>query len=164
MEAVTIKTAEKEAALVQPMVENASLADELQSTHGSIESLCDALEAVADSLPASIDRRSCDLLSQNLVPTLRRAHEREENNVYPQLRRKANGREKVLETLNRLEYEHFEDLCFAEEVTDVLRKLSVGTSVNVEAVGYMLRGLFGALRRHMVFEEDYIAAMERPLS
>lgn len=153
-------SAHKEAALVQPMIENISLAGELQSTHKAIHRICDALEAVADSLPASVDRKFCHSLALELVPSVKAAQEFEEMQVFPAFRRSQGARDSVNHTLSRLEYEHFEDLCFAEEVSEVLRKLSNGARVNTEAIGYMLRGLFGALRRHMVFEEEYIGSRE----
>ncbi|TCT40310.1 hemerythrin domain-containing protein [Martelella mediterranea] len=149
----------KEAALAQPMTDNFSLAGELQSTHRAIHRICDSLESIADSLPANVDRRICHSLSQELVPAIKAAQEFEEMKIFPAVRKAAGGRESVLETVSRLEYEHFEDLCFAEEVADVLRRLSNGAAVNIEAVGYMLRGLFGALRRHIVFEEGYLETM-----
>ena len=80
--------------------------------------------------------------------------------VFPAIRRAAGARA-VAEALDRLTYEHFEDLCFAEEVTDVLRRLANGSTVNTEAVGYMLRGLFGALRRHLSFEQELVAGRLR---
>ncbi|TNB46550.1 hemerythrin domain-containing protein [Martelella lutilitoris] len=132
----------------------------LSSAHASIRRLCEALEDVADSLPANVNRSDCRRLADDLVPALKAAQEAEEMQVFPAIRRAASGRN-AAEALDRLAYEHFEDLCFAEEVTDVLRRLSIGDTVNTEAVGYMLRGLFGALRRHLSFEQELAASRLR---
>ncbi|WP_244435522.1 hemerythrin domain-containing protein [Martelella sp. AD-3] len=128
--------------------------------HAAIQRLCEALEDVADSLPANVNRGDCRRLAEELVPALRTAQETEEMQVFPAIRRAAGARA-VAEALDRLTYEHFEDLCFAEEVTDVLRRLANGSTVNTEAVGYMLRGLFGALRRHLSFEQELVAGRLR---
>ncbi|WP_319520333.1 hemerythrin domain-containing protein [uncultured Martelella sp.] len=134
----------------------------LRSTHRSILRLCDALEAVADSLPANVNRNACRRLADDLVPTLKDAQETEEMQVFPQLRHTAAGPQAAGEVLDRLTYEHFEDLCFAEEVTETLKRLSSGDVVNTEAVGYMLRGLFGALRRHIALEQELVANRLQP--
>ncbi|AJY48299.1 hypothetical protein TM49_17150 [Martelella endophytica] len=128
----------------------------LQSTHRAVDRLCDMLEAVADSLPAHVDRRLCHRLADELAPSLKAAQEFEELQIFPPLRTAAMGRASVLAVLERLEYEHFEDLCFAEEASEVLRRLANGGQVNTEALGYMLRGLFSALRRHMMFEQEFV--------
>nr|WP_272210869.1 hemerythrin domain-containing protein [Marinicella sp. W31]MDC2876788.1 hemerythrin domain-containing protein [Marinicella sp. W31] len=91
------------------------------------------------------------------MQTLRAAQDMEEMRVFPAIRRADDRHALISDALDRLSYEHFEDLCFAEEVTEVLRRLSTGGGVNTEAVGYMLRGLFGALRRHLAFEHELAA-------
>lgn len=124
----------------------------LSSTHGTIIGLCDALEAVADSLPGNIDLQSCRCLSETLIPLLKLAQQREERQVFPVLRRRGGS----AETFDRLLYEHFEDLCCAEEASEALSKLARQEDVNTEAVGYLLRGLFTMLRRHIAFEKQYL--------
>ncbi|WP_180901898.1 hemerythrin domain-containing protein [Martelella soudanensis] len=124
----------------------------LSSTHGTIAGLCDALEAVADSLPGNIDRRSCQCLAETLVPLLKLAQQQEERQVFPVLRVRGGA----AETFERLLYEHFEDLCFAEEASEALSGLASENDVNTEAVGYLLRGLFTMLRRHIAFERQFL--------
>ena len=128
----------------------------LQSTHAAVVRLCDMLESVADSLPANVDRRLCQRLAEELMPSLKSAQEFEETYIFPAVRRTADGQNSVAAMLDQLQYEHFEDLCFAEEAADMLRRLGNGGQVNMEAVGYMLRGLFSALRRHMSFEQEFV--------
>ena len=60
----------------------------------------------------------------------------------------------------RLKAEHREDMSYGEEVAEAL--LMVGTQRPVpgaEALGFMLRGFFGALRRHVAFEGDYVGVI-----
>ncbi|MBB4120778.1 hemerythrin domain-containing protein [Martelella radicis] len=161
MTAETLATDCLDTQLTQPIPKtNGPASAALRSAHATIGRLCDALEAVADSLPANVNRGECRTLSEELVPALKKAQELEEMQVFPAIRRATGGRA-AAEALDRLSYEHFEDLCFAEEVTDVLRRLSSGDVVNTEAVGYMLRGLFGALRRHLSFEQELVASRLR---
>ena len=134
------------------LVKNLAPFSALSSTHGTIRGLCDALEAVADSLPANIDRQSCRCLADTLTPLLKMAQQREERQIYPVLRRKAGGDA----PFDRLYGEHFEDLCCAEEASEVLEKLAANEDVNTEAAGYLLRGLFTTLRRHIAFEQQFI--------
>ncbi len=68
-------------------------------------------------------------------------------------------------TLNRLRFEHCEDECFAEELTEALNALGSGNpDVNIEAIGYMLRGFFEAMRRHIAFESEMLLPIDNPLS
>ena len=158
MTAGTLTTGARGKTLNQPLPEppGGMSAGALQSTHRAVARLCDMLEAVADSLPAHVDRRLCHRLADELAPSLKAAQEFEEMQIFPAIRSAAEGRTTASAALERLEYEHFEDLCFAEEASEVLRRLANGGHVNTEALGYMLRGLFNALRRHMMFEQEFI--------
>ncbi|MGV0910467.1 hemerythrin domain-containing protein [Martelella sp. FOR1707] len=138
------------------LVKNLAPFSALSSTHGTIIGLCDALEAVADSLPGNIDRHSCQCLSETLMPLLKLAQQREERQVFPPLRRKGGA----AAMFDRLHQEHFEDLCFAEEASEALARLARGEEVNTEATGYLLRGLFTTLRRHIVFEKDFLESLQ----
>ena len=63
-------------------------------------------------------------------------------------------------SIHRLRAEHLEDECFADEVTEVLMAIGHGQAVeNPEAVGFMLRGLFETIRRHIAFESEHILAI-----
>ena len=67
------------------------------------------------------------------------------------------GGEEMAGTIARLKFEHVEDECFAEELTDTLTRLGSGDgSVNAEAAGYMLRGFFESIRRHIAFEQRFM--------
>ncbi|MNL85495.1 hypothetical protein D3C87_2138230 [compost metagenome] len=41
-------------------------------------------------------------------------------------------------------------------MTDALLKLGSGATVNMEATGYMLRGFFEGMRRHIAFEREFL--------
>lgn len=118
--------------------------------------LCDALEAIADSLPGSVNRQQCIYAAKALGPAIRSQHLCEETVLFPWLAKQAGAAQSLQDTLLRLKYEHFEDECFAEELTDALLKLGAGHPVNMEAIGYMLRGFFEGLRRHIAFERDHL--------
>jgi iron-sulfur cluster repair protein YtfE (RIC family) len=122
--------------------------------------LCDQLEQIADSIPGNINRRTCSVLAEKLNPLIRSVHRFEEDLLYPLTRRTRKNRSQMETTIKRLKHEHFEDECFAEELVEALRELSLDkTPENPEATGYMLRGFFEALRRHVAFEREHLEVL-----
>jgi hemerythrin-like domain-containing protein len=130
----------------------------LQRSHGEQLALCKELEEIADSLPSSINRQKCIYAAKALGPLVKAAHHYEETVLFPQLQSSNSAPAHLAQTLERLKFEHFEDECFAEELTDALLKLGSGDAVNMEAVGYMLRGFFEGIRRHIAFEREHLLA------
>lgn len=128
----------------------------LNSAYREQLALCDALEEIADSLPGNVNRQKCIYAAKALGPAIRNQHLCEEAVLFPWLAERPGAGEALGDTLMRLKYEHFEDECFAEELTDALFKLGAGHDVNMEAIGYMLRGFFEGLRRHIAFEQDHL--------
>ncbi len=119
--------------------------------------LCNALEEIADSLPDRIDRSKCLKAAADLGPTIRSIHKFEEEVLFPALTALMTDDAVSAKTLERLRFEHCEDECFAEELTEALLDLGHGsTSVNIEATGYMLRGFFEAVRRHVAAEREIV--------
>jgi hemerythrin-like domain-containing protein len=119
--------------------------------------LCRDLEEIADSLPASIDKQKCLSAAGAIGPLIKRVHHYEEEVLFPAIEQRSGGVPDLPRTLSRLKSEHFQDECFAEELTERLLLLgSGGGDVNMEATGYMLRGFFEALKRHIAFERDYL--------
>lgn len=117
--------------------------------------LCEALEELADSLPGQVDRLRCIGIASTLVPLLRRVHQYEEEIIYPAY--EATVGSSAGQTSSRLRAEHLEDQCFADEVTEVLMAIGHGEAIeNAEVVGFMLRGLFETMRRHIAFESEHI--------
>ena len=128
----------------------------LKLAHEEQLALCRELEDIADSLPANINRQKCIYAAKALGPLVKSVHAYEETVFFPWLERQAAERARLEETLTRLKFEHCEDECYAEELTDALLRLGSGHPVNVEAVGYMLRGFFEVMRRHIAFERDHL--------
>ncbi|GMB82169.1 hemerythrin domain-containing protein [Shinella zoogloeoides] len=131
--------------------------DWLKKAHDAQLALCSALEEIADSLPANINRQKCIYAAKSLIPLINGIHRYEEEALFPMLETQASGGEEMAGTIARLKFEHVEDECFAEELTDTLTRLGSGDgSVNAEAAGYMLRGFFESIRRHIAFEQRFM--------
>lgn len=125
---------------------------ELVQTFERQMKLCDDLEAVADSLPRATDRQFCLHLARQIGPLLRDAHALEERVLFPAILTRGDSGADVVE---RLRLEHIEDECFGEEIQHELMQLGRGQPVLApEATGYMLRGFFEGLRRHMRHEYE----------
>jgi hemerythrin-like domain-containing protein len=121
--------------------------------------LCEALERIADTLP-KVDRLKCLSTANAIVPLLRNIHQYEETVIFPAYEAVLTGSDANLASTRRLRVEHVEDECFASEVTEILLAIGHGETVeNAEAVGFMLRGFFESLRRHIAFEREHVLPM-----
>lgn len=129
----------------------AELLNRLQGCHSDLLAMCDTLEGIADSLPNTLNVRQCQEAAGHLVPIVIRAHRIEEEEVFPLIGR--DGSAALQKTLDHLRTEHCEDECFAEELADALSHAGDG-KVQPETLGYMLRGFFEAMRRHINFERE----------
>lgn len=119
--------------------------------------LCDTLEEIADSLPDNIDRQVCVHTARVIGPIIDRAHRMEEDVIFPALEPFGVLVIDLKATLERLRIEHAGDESFAEELVEVLMSYGAGNPVhNAEATGYMLRGFFESLRRHIAFESELL--------
>ncbi|MFD2647041.1 hemerythrin domain-containing protein [Devosia albogilva] len=138
----------------------ADQARHMTENHDCLIAICDALEAVADSLPHNVDRQQCLWLSRALGPMLFRAQELEEKQVFPMLLGLDQPRPELSGTLERLRLEHQVDLCYAEEVQEMLKAYGEGRqSIAPDTAGFMLRGFFESLRRHIAFEQELLAPL-----
>ncbi|OCW57744.1 hemerythrin domain-containing protein [Hoeflea olei] len=134
---------------------------QLRKAHTEQLRLCDRLEEIADSLPENVIRQKCIYAAGALGPMIRRVHRFEEEVVFPLIAERLAGDDRIGATLNRLRFEHCEDECFAEELTEALHALGSGSDeINIEATGYMLRGFFEAMRRHIAFEMEHLLSRE----
>ncbi|MBB4007880.1 hemerythrin domain-containing protein [Allorhizobium taibaishanense] len=149
-----LRTASRAKGLALPPCDTS--VDWLHRAHREQLALCNELEEVADSLPTNINKQKCIYAAKALIPLIKGVHHYEETILFPWLEASALRSSAMSDTLNRLRFEHCEDECFAEELTDALLKLGSGAEVNMEAVGYMLRGFFEGLRRHIAFEREHI--------
>lgn len=128
----------------------------IRRAHEEQLALCSDLEEIADSLPGNVDRQNCINAAKALGPLILGIHHYEETVLFPWLETRLGEAEQLNRTLDRLKFEHCEDACFAEELTDALLNLGAGREVNMEAVGYMLRGFFEGVRRHIAFEREHL--------
>ncbi len=137
----------------------------MRAHHDRLLALCDRLEAIADSLPDHVDLGQCLHAARALVPAVRTAHLFEESVFFPMVRAAlrdgdrwgTGGSERLAANIARLTDEHREDESFAEEVSEALLGWGLaGDRLGAETMGYMLRGLFETLRRHVAFEREVL--------
>ncbi|MCB1740248.1 MAG: hemerythrin domain-containing protein [Gammaproteobacteria bacterium] len=115
--------------------------------------LCDRLEDIADSLPHGVDRQSCIYIARALGPLMARAHRIEEDQLFPAVEEMGNMVLDARTALAHLKLDHAGDICFAEELIEALMQVGRGDEVpGADTIGYMLRGFFESLRRHIAFE------------
>ncbi|MGW9230494.1 hemerythrin domain-containing protein [Pseudorhizobium sp. NPDC055634] len=134
---------------------DAELVAWLRNAHAEQLALCDELEDIADSLPAKVSKQKCIYAAKTLIQMVQAHHRFEETVLFPRVHQK-NAAADSSETLSRLRYEHLEDEGYAEELAETLLKLGSDRPVNVEALGYMLRGFFEGTRRHIAFEQAHL--------
>lgn len=128
----------------------------MKEVHREKLRLCEALEEIADMLPA-VDRLKCLAVANALVPLLRSIHHYEESVIFPAYEAAAGHGAQSVASTRRLRAEHVEDQCFADDLTEVLLALGHGKAVeNAEVVGFMLRGFFETIRRHVAFEREHV--------
>jgi hemerythrin-like domain-containing protein len=121
--------------------------------------LCDDLEAIADSLPASIVNQECLFAAKSLTRLIRDVHAFEEQTLFPSLRQIFHASDEFAAAVDRLTFEHLADECYADDIAEKLSYVGAGgRDVNMEALGYMLRGFFESLRRHVAFERDHFSS------
>jgi len=133
------------------------------SHHSKQQTLCARLEAVADGLPRKIDRQECLMLARDIYPAVKEAHNFEENELFPRLQLYA-GTKALLEGLERLRFEHWEDEAYAEEISDTLGQIGRGGPVtDAEKISWMLRGFFDGIRRHIAFETEHLLPILKSL-
>ena len=139
---------------------DATAVGEVERNHTALLRLCDLLEGVADRLPGNLDRGECLQLARSLSSIVTRIHGHEEAVLFPALMRWRDLLPEMHQTIDRLRIEHQVDECYAEDVEDMLR--SYGESrpnVGPEAAGFMLRGFFEGMRRHVAFERTLLAPL-----
>ena len=140
--------------------EKDEVAKQLLDHHKVQLDLCSRLESIADSLPDNVDRQECLSISWQIYPTIREAHRFEEETLFPLLSLDRKKLKSLLQSLERLKYEHWEDESYAEEISVSLRQMiSEPEKANVEKIAYMLRGFFEGLRRHIAFESEHLLPM-----
>lgn len=128
--------------------------------HDALLLLCDELEALADTLASGADRQRCLYLARTVYPLVASSQQSEEALLLGPLSCLASDLPDVPATLERLRFEHHSDLCFAEELNDVLLAFGRGENLMAsDAVGYMLRAFFQSVRRHVAFEKEILVPL-----
>jgi len=132
----------------------------VENNHLALLALCDHLEKLADGLPAAVDRQDCLIMSRALGPMVQRVQDFEETEAFPALLSWSALHEEMAETIDRLKIEHQLDLGYAEDVQDMLHGLGEGRpTISADAAGFMLRGFFESVRRHVAFEQQMIVPL-----
>lgn len=132
----------------------------LSRLHGEKLALCDLLEEIADSLPQGLDQSKCVVASIRLEPLICAVHAYEEDVLFPAFVRAQENAAHAVELVARLKAEHIEDADFAAELAERLRRVGQGLDgLNVDALGYMLRGFFSGMRRHIANEREALASL-----
>lgn len=134
----------------------------LEADHAAKLELCALLELIADGLPHTAEAS----LAGACVPVLRKglaAHLfLEECVLFPLMRRRRLGDAETEVVLQQLEQEHSSDEWFANEIAEELEGLcSVQQPRNPEMLGYMLRGFFVSVRRHVGWENATVLRIAR---
>lgn len=125
--------------------------------HCSQLALCRAVEAIADGLPHDVDPAQCLTLANALRPIIAHAQQAEEAFLFPALSGINSQWLDMPAVLERLRVEHVMDMCHAEDLMAALLAFGRGEPVaSAEALGYMCRGFFETLRRHIAFERDLL--------
>lgn len=134
-----------------------SLAAMLVKHFDALQNLCGDLEAIADSLPASINVQASLGVAQNIMAIVKSAHEFEERKIYPALHLLEQPDGTMNESIERLRFEHWADEEYAQEIYLALRDFVLNQNkVKAEALSWMLRGFFEGMRRHIAFERVVI--------
>lgn len=137
-----------------------SLVSRLNGHFRVLSDLCHRLEEIADHLPDHVDRQDALHVARSLCPTVMSAHDFEESVLFPLLKSRFTRDADIREALESLHFEHWEDEMFAEELAEALIGFVSGLEPrNPEALGYMLRGFFGGIRRHIAFEKAQIVPL-----
>ncbi|MCP5082051.1 MAG: hemerythrin domain-containing protein [Alphaproteobacteria bacterium] len=142
-----------------------TLLTRLAKDHQDHLKLCNLLEEIADSLPHEVDKSKCQTAINALIQRGQVHHALEETVLFPQMLALAGNDQDLRSTLSRLIDEHRTDEGHSDEVIELLGTLFANKRLeNAEAAGYLLRGLFEGLRRHIAFENEHVLPKARELA
>lgn len=152
----------RKSADILPLGIETRLGPELEAHIRAQENLCARLEALADELPDKIDHQICLHLARQIGSVVKKAHRFEEGILFPLLKGTTRDENSLTQTLTRLQYEHFEDEAYADELAEALTGFVTGSGrPTAETLGYMLRGFFESMRRHLAFEREHLLPLLR---
>lgn len=133
-----------------------SMLNDFSYGHVQLLSICAHLEDIADTLLSRTDTGKCDRIADNLPPLLTGVCRFEEDVLFPWLSATYAENARIGKSLTRLYFEHLEDQAYAAEVAEMLRQISAQRRFDTETAGYMFRGFFEGMRRHIAFEQDHL--------
>ncbi|HHG89912.1 MAG TPA: hypothetical protein ENJ90_05460 [Devosia sp.] len=137
-----------------------SLLTEFEEIRADQLSLCQALEDIADQLGSKPDRLRCVQVARDIEPLLERSATFDQRRLFPVLQDLADKDLSTLQSVDRLKFEQLEDGDVALEVSEALMDFGRGNSrLSQDAIGYLLRGFFVALRRHLAYKTDFLNAV-----
>jgi len=120
--------------------------------------LCESIEAFADTLGGTPDWRVGALLAEQMQHLVQQSRLFDDTQLFPFLIRVAETNSALLRSVGHLKVEYIEDYDVAHEVTEMLNEFSGGTPrLSQDAIGYLLRGYFVSMRRHLAFKTDVLA-------
>jgi hypothetical protein len=129
-----------------------------QSSHREQMELCDLLEKIADSLPQNLDRQTCIHVAKAIGPIISRGQEIEEAKLFKAVENAGEISIDPRVIVDRLRMDQLGTIFMSEEIFDVLISHGAGNPTHgAEATGYLLRGFFSGLRRHLALEQELLA-------
>lgn len=130
--------------------------------HALQRELCDLLELIADGLPHTFDRARAAVVVSMLGGAIPSHTRLEEQALFPILLKRLPSGHPVAAAIGCLTQDHEHEHASLIELTEALGVAIAGTdAVNMEALGYLLRGQFEALRRHLDFEDQVVMPAAR---
>ena len=134
----------------------------IEDEQAHMMALCDMLETIADEIPDNLNPSTFVMAARSLRHELPRLHRHEEQLLFPMLAKRAWPEDNIDEILDGFRQENAMDEGYAEEVLTVLDRLSLGRGLeNLEMAGYLLRGFFESLRRHLRWENIILLKLAR---
>lgn len=122
----------------------------LEYDHKAQRALADLLEAVADGLPDQVNPASATLAASLLRDSVIRRTALEEETLFPLVEARAAEGSPLARAVALARREHRDCAGRAIELAEELDELArEGRARNPDALGFMLRAFFDALRRHL---------------
>lgn len=136
--------------------------DAIEREHQELMEICDLLEAIADRVREQHDPPSVRSVAERLRSRLSSHHQHEEQLLFPLLVKRASSEDHIEEIVASLLHDNAMDEGYALEVLELLDILARGQRPkSTETAGYMLRGFFEGLRRHLRCERVSVFKLAR---
>ena len=133
----------------------------------SLLALCDRLEEIADALLDDLSPSTLETVAQEWRCRLPLHHQHMEKVLFPLLEKRAQSQDSIDEVISGFTHEQAMDDGYILGVLEVLDQFASGQPAGehkpdyYEAAGYLLRGFFEALRRHLRWERFIVLRLAR---